>query len=232
MLAAWFSQTFLVFDGLDECSRSDQTKQTRTDNEAFRKMYEFVALLPKNPSSNLSIKTLVFSRPKYPQIEDAFAGCIEVQADNGANESDIKEYISTIAENLTNNQRILLEIKDKLLSGSKGMFLWVKLFINVLREERETARDMQDAMLELPQSLGEVYHRSLDRVMRQAPRIKNRALKAIMWITNAKRSLSWIELRQILVIRNDMTDWDEACQPERGGDLITQCGDLIVLVNG
>jgi hypothetical protein len=153
-------------------------------------------------------------------------------ADNGANKSDIKEYISTIAENLTNNQRILLEIKDKLLSGSKGMFLWVKLFINVLREERETARDMQDAMLELPQSLGEVYHRSLDRVMRQAPRIKNRALKAIMWITNAKRSLSWIELRQILVIRNDMTDWDEACQPERGGDLITQCGDLIVLVNG
>jgi ankyrin repeat protein len=234
-LSAWFQRTFIVFDGLDECSRVDSadgsTKASRADQEDFDRLCRYISTLSQNAPLNASIKTMVFSRPDYREIEDAFKGCVLVQTDSGANEDDIKKYITQKTESLTKNTKVLAEVKDKLLSGSEGMFLWVELFVNILNNECRSAKDMQEAMDEAPQSLSDVYERSLKRIMRQPPRVRKRALTAIMWVTNAKRPILKEEMQQLLAVRPDMDDWDEDCEFERDNGLLPECGDLIQLVN-
>ncbi|KAK0745592.1 hypothetical protein B0T18DRAFT_428716 [Schizothecium vesticola] len=235
-LSAWFSRTLLVFDGLDECSRSEREDRAggprNAGKENFQRLCEFLSILPKDAAPSAAIKILVFSRPDYPEIETSFAGCARIQADGGANEDDIKKYITQTTEELgMKNSRVLGEVKSKLLSGSEGMFLWARLFIGILKDECRTAKDVQDAMKELPHSLGDVYRRSLERIVRQPPRVRTRALTAIMWVVNAKRFLSKAEMLQLLAVQPDMEDWDEDCEFEREGGLLPECGDLIQLVN-
>lgn len=220
-----FSRTFVVFDGLDECSRAEQDCK-----DTFEGLCNFVAALTRAHVSNALVKAIVFSRPEYPQIEAAFTGCRHVRVDDGANDVDIKQYILTKTTGLLENQEALAEIRNALLSRADGMFLWVNLIIKALEYER-SPRNMKRAVNNLPQSLNKVYQLSMERVLKQPESVKIRALRTILWTTNAKRPLSRHELREVLSIEPNSGDWDDTWRFEHDKGLLAECGDLVVLVD-
>jgi hypothetical protein len=232
-LSAWFSRTFIVIDGLDECFRDDElggtTAGRRPDSRNFQRLCEFISTLTKDADTTVSVKTLVLSRPDYLEIEDAFSGCARIQADNGANEDDVKRYITQEVENM--KLEVIDEIKDQLLAGSEGMFLWVQICISMLKKEYRSARDMRDAPTRFPRSLDSMYELSLLRVMREPNLVRNRALTALMWTANAQRPLSRAEMHQLLGVRSDAEDLEETYEVGQYSGLTAECGDLIHLVN-
>jgi Ankyrin repeats (3 copies)/Ankyrin repeats (many copies) len=221
-----YYRTYIVFDGLDECYQGGYD-----ESEKFGDFCNFIRSLPNSTQRGASTKVIVFSRPEYPQIDKAFTGCPDVRVDSGANDTDIEEYIATKTINLLTNETALGDIKTSLLSRADGMFLWVDLIIKALRYER-SPRKMKDAVHKLPQSLNDVYQLSLERVLSQPAPVKERALKTILWVVNARRSLSRNEIREILSIEPRMEEWDDSWLYEHDMGLTAECGDLVMLVDG
>lgn len=118
----------LVIDGLDEWASSDQVR-----------LLDDLRSLQDNFS--LSICASVRQTPKYPlsidQQWNRLASVVVAPVPN--NSSDIEVYIEEELETRIESGRlsigdptIVLEIQDKLLQGSQGMFLWVALQIDRL----------------------------------------------------------------------------------------------------
>lgn len=217
-----FSRVFVVVDGLDECYKPDE--------DDFPDFCKFLASLRHLP--NASVKTIVFSRPKYADIEDAFVGCRELQVDNGQNADDINRYIDAKTEGLTENLDVLKEIKTSLLEKADGMFLWVDLVIKAVRP-KGSAGEKKKAVGDLPRQLNDIYEKTLKRVLESPDEsTRDRAIKAILWVTNSERELKRSELREILAIEPGQTDWDDINKFEHDERLPEECADLIALVDG
>ena len=85
-ILARFSETFIVVDGLDKCHK--------LKGDQFGKFCEFVNSLVQPKTMNSVVKVLVFSRPEYLEIRNAFGECPQIRVDAGANDGDIKQFIA------------------------------------------------------------------------------------------------------------------------------------------
>jgi ankyrin repeat protein len=222
---AKFTKTFLVIDGLDECHRLGDGR--------FRDFCEFIGSLAKSNRVNTLSKVIVFSRPSYTEIENAFAGCMKIQVDGGANSTDIKQFITLRASGLAGKTSppILQEFKDKLFSRADGMFLWVNLVIRSLNNWK-TTRERRVAIDELPMGLDTVYEWSMQRILEQRKPVKDRALRALLWTSNAMRPLSRNEILEALALGPQMTELDDEGRLSDDDGLAAECADLIILKDG
>jgi hypothetical protein len=239
-IIARFPQTFIVVDGLDECHK--------LGDGPFKELCEFVSSLvqPNSTSSvakgmqpktiNPVANVLVFSRPEYLEIKKAFGDCPKIQVDAGENDDDIKEFIAKefSAKDLLVKKTLdlLKEVEGTLLSGADGMFLWVDLLIKTLRGSR-TLKELRAKLNALPQTLEEAYDNSLRRVLKQEEFVRTRALKILLWTTNAKRALSQDELKEALAIEPGMTELDDDNENKIHNDdgFAAECGDLVYVAD-
>jgi ankyrin repeat protein len=226
---ARFSQTFIVVDGLDECHI--------LEDDQFEELCEFVNSLIQPKTMNSVAKVLVFSRPEYLEIQNAFGECPKIQVDAGANDDDIKQFITKKVSGKDLHVRetpgLPEEVEGTLLSGADGMFLWVDLLVKTLRKQR-TAREIRAKLKLLPQGLDKVYELSMKRILDQDAFVSARALKILLWTMNAKRALSQRELLEALAIQPGMTELDDEDENIIHDDIgfAADCGDLVVLTNG
>jgi Cdc6-like AAA superfamily ATPase len=120
-----FSETFIVVDGLDECHK--------LGDDHFEELCEFLNSLVQPKMTNSIAKVLVFSRPEYLGIRNAFEECPKIQVDAGANNDDIKQFIAKKVSgkdlHVDKTRGLPEEVEGTLLSGADGMFLWVDLLI-------------------------------------------------------------------------------------------------------
>lgn len=218
-----FSQSFIVVDGLDECSGVSGLE--------FETFCKFLASLTNVSMTGPSASVLIFSRPGYQAIINATGDCPSIEVDKGANTEDISRFIDDRSEHLTKDFASLKEIQGHLLDYADGMFLWVSLVIDSIKQER-TAKKMKVAARNMPRGLHGAYTDALKRIIAAEPSVKDLALKALLWITNSKRPLSKAQLLEILSIEEGMTSIGEDEKLDEDIPLTKDCADLLVLKDG
>lgn len=217
------SQTFIVVDGLDECSG--------VSNLEFESFCNFLASLANFSSTGPSARILIFSRPGYQAITTVTHGYPSIEVDQGANAEDISLFIDDRSGELTRDLASLKEIQDHLLNYADGMFLWVSLVIDSIKQER-TAKKMKLAARNMPRGLTGAYADALKRIIAAEPSIRDMALRALLWTANSKRPLSKAQLLEVLAIEEGMSAIGEDERLDDDIPLTKDCADLLVLRDG
>jgi ankyrin repeat protein len=221
-----FSQAFIVVDGLDECSGV-----SGLEFETFCNFLTSLTSVSKKALGGSSARVLIFSRLGYQAITNATNGCPSIEVDKGANTEDISRFIGDRSENLTRDFASLREIQGHLLDSADGMFLWVSLVIDSVKQER-TAKKMKAAARNMPKGLHGAYTDALKRIIAAEPSVKELALKALLWTTNSKKPLSKAQLLEVLAIEEGMTSIGGDERLDDDIPLTKDCADLLVLKDG
>lgn len=218
-----FKKTFIVVDGLDECSG--------VASPEFEGLCNLLANFADLGGTGPSASVLLFSRDGYPAISTATNGSPSIEVDRGANIEDINRFIDDRSKQLTKDSASLKEIQDHLLSSADGMFLWVSLVIDSIKKER-TARRMKLAALNMPRGLSGAYAGALKRILNNEEPARGLALRALLWITNCKKPLTKPQLLEVLALEEGMSSMDDDERLDPDIPLTTDCADLLVLKDG
>lgn len=218
-----FARTFIVVDGLDECSGVSSSE--------FEGLCNHLATFADLGGAGPSASVLLFSRDGYPAISSATNGFPSIEVDRGANIEDINRFIDDRSKQLTKDSASLKEIQDHLLRSADGMFLWVSLVIDSIKKER-TARKMKLAALNMPRDLSGAYTRALERILNNEEPARGLALRALLWITNSKKPLTKPQLLEVLALEKGMSSMDDDERLDPDIPLTTDCADLLILKDG
>ena len=110
---------------------------------------------------------------------------------------------------------------------SRLRFLIAKLLIDLVSES-VTPADVREALHTLPKGIDDVHKSTYeDRVLKLEPSLSALAVKALSWITHAKRPLTVLELRHAVSFRPGMANItaDDLVAAE---DILLACAGLIV----
>lgn len=219
-MISMLAQTFIVVDGLDECSGVAVVE--------FEGLCNCVASLADLGGAGPSANVLLFSRAGYHAIHSATDGFPSIEVDRGANIDDINRFIGDRSRQLTRDATSLKEIQDHLLSSANGMFLWASLVIDSIKKER-TAKKMKAAAQNMPRGLSGAYADALKRILGKEEPIRSLAMRALLWTTNSKRPLNKAQLLEVLAVERGMTSINDDDRLDSNTPLTTDCADLLVL---
>ncbi|UQC89843.1 pfs domain-containing protein [Colletotrichum lupini] len=186
----------IIVDGLDECSKLNDSH--------FKEFCDFIASLVEK--SGAVTKVIVLSRPNYGEIDKIMGNISHViDVDTGANHDDIERFVSqTISEiNSEPSQeepQDFEEIKSKLVNNASGMFLYVRLKVRDF-EDLGNAEDIRASLEDTVEDLNDLYGQAINSVLEKRTPFRERALMALMWITNSRRPLSKMELLEALSLK-------------------------------
>ena len=172
-------RTYIVLDGVDECSDKDGLLGVIANISTFG-----------------SIRILLLSRPSVLGLYQKTTDEQRLQVTRAAIHDDIKTYLTSkvsqlIEENYLPNVS-LQELVEHLLSGADGMFLWGKLMIKLLRSPVLTPsrrrRMIQD--ISFPEGLEKMYNRILSLVSESSNLEVEAAKHVFCWLAFAKAPVS------------------------------------------
>ena len=210
---------YLVLDGLDLCDHMGKQEVTDFLRKLQKSFWVLVcASYRQEPNVALDATLQNFQSVRTVSLPD--------------NQADIEVFIETeLARRVENRSLILgdptliLDIEDALLTGSKGMFLWVALQIHSLCT-LQTDEEIREALVHLPDDLSEIYSRLLQR--QQGPVIKYQR-RIFELITAAQRPLTTSEIREALSVTPGDTTWTAAKLINDVYSTLATCGCLITV---
>ena len=188
--------THIILDGIDECDIDNQSN-------ILKSLFE----LQKHAGD--SCRVLVSSRDE-PLIRKALSHKPHLVLDQKTTEG-LNIYIKTSVEDLRDEldpsgfDSFLFErLENRLKNKAKGMFLWVRLVANMLKQQTsETEFEM--AIEQLPEGLDEAYGTILGRIRSLEGSLKDRALRTLSWICVAFRPVRVQELADGITLRPGQT---------------------------
>ncbi|KAL8830901.1 MAG: hypothetical protein Q9191_001175 [Dirinaria sp. TL-2023a] len=218
-------QYFIVLDGLDECSEA-QIK------EVAEALYSLLS------SPLLHIKLFWSSRPNVPSwLALQFRPQQHVSLDTAESQSriavDIRQFVNTTLgewlegdspELQISDPTLILSITDHLEKEAHGMFLWVKLQLQTLREKNSDSQILA-ALRHLPRDLPETYERILSKFTPADDiEVGNQIFR---WAAVAKRPLTIEELREAIEIEPLQDTWNASCFVNDMKKAVACCGNLV-----
>ncbi|KPM39010.1 hypothetical protein AK830_g7538 [Neonectria ditissima] len=213
------SHCYFVLDGLDECLEAD--RQT---------LLALCVALQQRLQLNLCVSFRLEADNRIQQSLDQFddPAVLTIPEEN----PDIVAFIDAelkarIHEDKLNigDPNFILEIRDALLTGAQGMFLWVALQISSLCAER-TDEKIRNALQDMPKDLSETFSRILKRAAAQDTGYQQIILQLV---AVAYRPLAAEELREALSVTPGNTDWDPAKLVNNIYSTLACCGSLITV---
>ena len=189
--------TWLVVDGLDECSENDQ--------EEVLQRCGYLAKLFK--VAIISRGTQKIENGLHAAVGNEFS---HMRMTEEETKVDIENYLSQkVQEVAKQSPRLSANLQDEIVgmlsTGAKGMFLWVHIMTEQLAKlclyENDTA--IKAALHEYPTDLDGYYSRTLENISRMAPGIRRIALKLLQWIVCAFRALTVTELDYAISIDSE-----------------------------
>jgi ankyrin repeat protein len=177
---------------IDECE--ERARQALLDR--FRK-------LQCDNSSGNRFKIIITSRP-HLDVELSLPDVIIIPLDNNNLKNDIADFVTTEATKLTQFPVALREeIRQALINGADGMFLWVSLIIDDLQKSTTTrARIIREKLKSLPKTLPGLYTDILRKIKREDQEYATAILRWVVW---AVRPLTLQELTIAIAIRPEDT---------------------------
>ncbi|KAL1961500.1 hypothetical protein VTN77DRAFT_1661 [Rasamsonia byssochlamydoides] len=164
---------YLIVDGLDGCEGYERRKLVQQLQRLQSKFLPLICLSFRpgiDQTSQISRDDLrarwILSMPEEnPDIEQFIQTELESRIESG------KLSIG--------NPAIVLEIRDALLAGAQGMFLWVALQMDSICAER-TDEAIRDALSDLPVDLSDTFWRILQKARGTDSRCQRRILELIV----------------------------------------------------
>ncbi|KXG54509.1 uncharacterized protein PGRI_076530 [Penicillium griseofulvum] len=212
-------KAFVVVDGLDEMS-TDERELFLRDLYNLKASFQLSICLSfrQEPNTSLNIGPASRFNAKIVPIPP--------------NTSEIETFITEELERRLESRRLEirdpilpLEIRDSLVEGSQGMFLWVVLQIESLCA-MQTDAEIRHALNDLPKDLSETFSRTLQRANKPGNLYQKRILELI---TVAQRQLTTEELREALSVTPGDTNWNPSQLLNNIYSTLTCCGGLVVL---
>ncbi|RKL09689.1 hypothetical protein BFJ70_g16644 [Fusarium oxysporum] len=192
-------QRLLCFvDALDEC-----------DREEVYEMVEDFQTLGKNAVSKGPSLYICFSSRHYPFMDIADGQQLILEHQPG-HEHDLEAYIYSTLKPGTGSKAQVDELRNEIRDRANGVFLWVKLVVQMLNDEYQkggTPAIRKKRLQEIPTKLSDLFRNILRRDNEQPENL----LLSIEWILYAKRPLKWEELYFALIsgLHPDiLTEWD------------------------
>jgi tetratricopeptide (TPR) repeat protein/Cdc6-like AAA superfamily ATPase len=199
------SSIFIVIDGLDEAPREERET-----------LLELLGSQPDDGVRRPRIQIILVGRPDLHKDmqnvwEDraiqARRDFIEVSAIK--NSKDILDYITNgigsvkILKRLPPKQRSELrdEIISKLEQGANGMFMWVKLMLEEIRNKSRPS-EIRATLDSAPRDLGKMIRHVFVRVAADIDTNKSDLNETLKWVTCAERPLMLGELDLILKLNS------------------------------
>lgn len=89
-------------------------------------------------------------------------------------------------------------------------------------------RDVRKALDSLPPELDGIYEQTIERIEGQGKDYSELAKRVLLWVANAHRQLSPVELRHAVAVQPGMTELDDEDLDEQDL-LVSVCAGLVVL---
>ncbi|KAI9926350.1 hypothetical protein MW887_004114 [Aspergillus wentii] len=210
-------QVVCVLDGLDECEK-ESLKQLLDALEDY--------LLKPEETTRSSLKLILLSRPQPALLESKLGRYRRIKLDDSDMEvgKDVEKYISAkvaeLASEQTLSEDMLLHIREALMAGAEGTFLWVGFVADELKGR--TWHKIKDMLRGVPKGLGGIYRRLLQQV-----EDKERLVPILQWIVLAARPLTVDEL----TVAAKITASNDLIPTEVVKDRLASCG-LLVKIDG
>ena len=212
-------KAYFVLDGLDECDNTEREQlilQLRTLQKRFALL--LCVSLRLEPKNTLEVTPGRFTAPKIISIPDK--------------NPDIDAFIDARLEScvesgnlVIGDPTLILKIRDALLEGSQGMFLWVALQIESLCTMK-TDDAIRQALADLPKDLSETFSRILRRSEVSGQPYQRRILELV---TVARRPLTTEELREALSVAPGDANWNPTMLPNDIYSTLMCCGSLVIV---
>ena len=142
---------------------------------------------------------------------------------------DIRQYLREELEKLPlsdSNQRA--QLFERLSHDAGSMFLWVHLMMRMLRSAT-SPYEIDCILSDLPEGLDELYSATLRSLLKEPPRKRLLAKRALRWITCSARPLLWSELQAALAFDSNSTRFIESKKPFKSA-LLEMSGNLFEYV--
>ncbi|ETS76982.1 hypothetical protein PFICI_10856 [Pestalotiopsis fici W106-1] len=178
------SQVVCVLDGMDECEK-----------ESLRQLLDAVGnhLSSSQESAGPRLKLIVLSRPQPAVLENKLGQYQQIKLDDSKTETsnDVERYIlAKVAELATEqdlSEEMVARVRQALLEGADGTFLWVGFVANEL--QGRSWGKINEVLLRVPKGLGGVYQRILQQIDD-----KEALVPILQWVVLAARPLTVEEL--------------------------------------
>jgi ankyrin repeat protein len=210
----------IVIDGLDECNDFEREKvlRTLTKLQAVRLTHVCLSFrLEADNSTRLNMEAI-------PNCSTA-----SIPEDN----PDIGHFIDAELQVCLETQKLTLgdpaliaRIRDVLLQGAQGMFLWVALQITSLCASR-TDEGIQGTLENLPRDLPETFSRILQRSKESEDDDLQR--RVLGFVITACRPLTTGELREALAVVPGDANWNPGRSINSMYAALACCGCLITV---
>jgi ankyrin repeat protein len=187
---------------LDEC-----------EEESREKLLVRLKCLWNDPFIEKRVKVIITSRPHIP-VTSYLPNVTQISLDASNLNKDITAFVTTEVPKLpcvSADSDLGDEIRRVLISNSDGMFLWVSLILDDLKNSTtKKRRVIREKLKALPKSLPDVYKNILRRIRGEDRRT---AKTILQWIVCAIRPLTLQELTIAIAVRPEDTSifsiWDE-----------------------
>ncbi|GKZ93566.1 hypothetical protein AnigIFM59636_006640 [Aspergillus niger] len=215
----------IVIDALDECNSQQRGIIIHALQEIRRQCRDVV-------------KIFVSSRHEADIAAHFNEGEVsEVTA--SANEKDLNRFIGTQVESFVQRwstiheepipllQQLEKEIREALVAGAHGMFLWVTLQLERIcdMERIKDIDSIRQVLTSLPQTLNQSYELLYKRIQDMGEGPRTVALQSLQWLLCAKRKLSVSEF--LAAVRKSPVK----CNSISARSIIDYCCNLVVIDN-
>lgn len=113
-----------------------------------------------------------------------------------------------LSRRLEEKPSLIEEIPDEIVRKAKGMYLLARLYIDSLKT-MQSVKEIEHALVSLPESLDTVYERKMDSIINQEPRRNaDWAKQTLYWIICTQRPLTLVELQHALGVKVGQTQYD------------------------
>ena len=220
-----FGRVHIVIDGIDELA----------DREYLLRLLESLGRRCVNQAINI----LVVSR-RESDIRKALKSFISLAVRPSDTKADIDRYITKSIEaklEVTEDQKQLA--LRTLTQKARGMFIWVRLVIDMLRDAA-TTDEFEQILTTVPQDLHEIYCVVIERIhqkVAKGPDSRMKRAHAIFkWLALAFRPLQISEIQEALALEesqgprlNKEKSWQENMSAFRPSEqsVIEICGTLV-----
>ena len=189
---AIYERTYLIIDGLDECSEG---------NGARRAVIDLLRTLGK-----FSTRCSRFVTSRYhPSFEDEFGGEECLRLDVKPVELDLRKFIQSrikiwrtdwaIQDDPSFEERVVTDLVKK----AQGMFLAAGLQLDILSYATNIDQ-LVEALDQLPSSLESLYDAIISKIGSQSAEDRAVAQEILYWVSHAKRALTTAELQCALCL--------------------------------
>jgi ankyrin repeat protein len=199
---------------IDECEEGARQKLL----DRFRR-------LQRDYSIGSRIKIIITSRP-HVDVKLSLPDVVIIPLDSNNLKDDIVDFVTTEAAKLTQFPIALQEeIRQALINGADGMFLWVSLIIDDLQKSTTTRpRIIREKLKSLPKSLPDLYTNILRKIKTED---QGYATAILRWVVWAVRPLTLQELTIAIAIKPEHTSMSSL-----EGEMESDLGKVLRLLFG